>query len=346
MNASNDSNTAKETRKVQLTGGSTYTISLPKQWALEHGIEAGRQLHLYANSDGSLTVRVTSSQEAETMDTRVAVDGYGESDLKRTVQALYGVGMDEFTLTTGNAFSTAQRRSATRTATKLIGPEAFKETETSIAFKNMINTSDESIRQSVLQLKYVTVWMHRNAVLALANGDTDQAERVIERDEEADRLFGLVNRCFQKSLTSLQEIEQLNLDRPTIFSYYTTARQLERVADHAEKIATTALRIENPSAVGAVNELVSLADQSRKVVVDAASVLLDGGSVEQAYTALHTRDELLEAIESLDRRLHNSSESDTYLFALVLDSVRRTAEYGGNIAEAMIQASIRPNDIS
>ena len=341
MNASSNSNTSGETRKVQLTGGSTYTISLPKQWASEHGVEAGRELHLHANGDGSLTVRATSPQETGTTTARVTADGYTEDDLRRTVQALYGVGLDEFTLTTKNTFSTAQRRAATRAATKLIGPEALEETETSIVFRNLVDTSDESIRQSVLQLEYVTIWMHRNAVLALANADADRAERVIERDKEADRLFGLVHRCFQKSLTSLQEIEQLNLDRPTIFSYYTTARQLERVADHAEKIATTALRVEDPSAVDGVDELVSLADQSREIVVDAASVLLGSGSVDQAYTAFHTRDELLEAVESLDRRLYNGSSSDTYLLALVLDSVRRTAEYGGNIAEAMIQASIR-----
>ncbi|EMA56663.1 phosphate uptake regulator PhoU [Halococcus thailandensis] len=346
MNASNDLTPSRETRKVQLTGGSTYTISLPKQWAIEHGIEAGRQLHIYVNSDGSLTIRANSSQETETTAARIAVDGYAEDDLRRAVQALYGVGLDEFTLTTGDTLSTAQRRAATRAATKLIGPEALEETETSIVFKNMISTSDESVRQSVLQLEYVTEWMHRNAVLALVNADTNRAERVVERDEEADRLFGLVNRCFQKSLTSLQEIEQLSLDRSTVFSYYTTARQLERVADHAEKIATTALRVEDPSSVDGVDELVSLANQSREIVIDAASVLLDGGSIEQAYTAFHARDELLEAVEPLDRRFHNDSSSDTYLLALVLDSVRRTAEYGGNIAEAMIQASVRSDNSS
>ncbi|MFW6449319.1 MAG: AbrB/MazE/SpoVT family DNA-binding domain-containing protein, partial [Halobacteriota archaeon] len=33
-----------ETRKVQLTGGSTYTVSLPKPWARRNGIEAGSTL--------------------------------------------------------------------------------------------------------------------------------------------------------------------------------------------------------------------------------------------------------------------------------------------------------------
>jgi phosphate uptake regulator len=330
-----------ETRKVQLTGGSTYTVSLPKQWADEHHIEAGNQLSLHSNGDGSLIVRPTPLQGDKNTTARVSVDSNTEDNLRRTVQALYAVGLDEFTLTASGEFSTTQRRVVTSAATNLVGLEALEETETQIVFRNLLNTDTNSVRQSVLQLEYVTIWMHRNAVVAVANADTEQAKRVIERDDEADRLFGLVNRHFQRALASLQEVEQLGFDRPTLFDYYTTARQLERVADHAERVATLSLRMDDPSAVDSMDELASLAHQSREIVVDAASVLLGSGTVEQAYTALGVRDELLESVDALDRMLHDSPASDTYLLALVLDSIRRTAEYGGNIAEAMIQASMR-----
>jgi phosphate uptake regulator len=330
-----------ETRKVQLAGGSTYTVSLPKQWAKEHGIEAGRRLHLAPNDDASLIIRAAPPQGDERTTARVAVDGYTENNLRRTVQALYAVGIDEFTLTTADEFSTTQRRTITTTATDLVGLEALEETDTHIVCRNLLNRDTESVRQSVLQLEYVTTWMHRNAVRALVDGDVEQAERVIERDEEADRLFSLVNRHFHRTLTSMQAIEQLGFGRPTMFDYYTTARQLEQVADHAEKIATIALRVNDPSAVGSIDDLVSLAHQSREIVEDAASVFLGGGSVDQAYAAFAAHDELLERLEPLDRALHDSATSDAYLLALVLDSVRRTAEYGGNIAETMIQASVR-----
>lgn len=341
MDSPDKNKPAMQARKVQLTGGSTYTISLPKQWADEHDINAGRKLYLQPNGDASLVVRVAPPQEVETTTARVTVDGYTDDNLRRTIQALYTAGLDKFTLTVANDFSTTQRRICTDVVTNLVGLEVLEETGTRIVFKNMLQNNEGSIRQAVLQLEYVVIWMHRNAVMALANADTERAEHVIERDDEADRLFGLVNRRFQRVLTSLQEIEQLGFDRPTMFDYYTTARQLERVADHAEKIATIVLRLENPSAVDSLDELVSLAHQSREIIVDAASVLLGGGSVDQANAAFTACDELLEAIDSLDRTLHNSSASDAYLLALVLDSVRRTAEYGGNVAETMIQSSFR-----
>lgn len=330
-----------ETRKVQLAGGSTYTVSLPKRWADEHGIEAGRKLHLYPDGDASLIVRATPPQETEQTTARISVNGYTDNNLRRTVQACYAVGLDEFILTTSNGFSTTQRRVITDAAKNLVGLEPLNETDTRIGFRNLLSNKDKSIRQSVLQLKYVMVWMHRNAITALANSDADRAQRVIERDDEADRLFGLVNRRFQRTLVSMQEVEQLGFDRPTMFDYYTTARQLERVADHAEKIATIVTRVEDESAIEPPEELISLARQSREIVEDAASVLLGGGTVEQAYTALTKRDQLLDDTGSLDRVLHDTSTPDSRHLAIVLDSVRRTAEYGGNIAEAMIQASAR-----
>ena len=38
--------TSSEVRKIQLTGGSTYTVSLPKKWIIEHGLEAKDEIRI------------------------------------------------------------------------------------------------------------------------------------------------------------------------------------------------------------------------------------------------------------------------------------------------------------
>ncbi len=40
-----------ETRKVQVTGGSTYTVSLPKEWATENDVSAGSVVDFHAERD-------------------------------------------------------------------------------------------------------------------------------------------------------------------------------------------------------------------------------------------------------------------------------------------------------
>lgn len=336
-----------ETRKVQLAGGSTYTVSLPKRWAAEHGIEAGRRLRLYPNDDGSLVVQTHPERDGGQATTGVNVDDLSDDALRRTVHALYVVGLDEFSLSTARTFDDDRRRTVTNAAQGLIGLETVEETDQRLVLRSLLDPADVSIRQSVLQLQFVALSMYDDALSAF-EGDVERTEHVVERDDEADRLFSLVSRHFQRTLSSMQEVERLDVDRPTVFAYYTTARQLERVADHAERIAETVTRFAAPPRTDSAADIAAAARRSRGVVEDAASVLLGGGGIDEAYRALAARDRLVEETTTLDRTLYEQSVPDAYLLALVLDSVERTAEYGGNVAETAVQTSLsaecdRPN---
>lgn len=333
-----------ETRKIQLTGGSTFTVSLPKQWANEHGLEPGAQMHLYPHTDGSLLVRPSPTQNGK-RETRVSVDHRSEDDIARTVLAFYAAGFDSFTLTATGGFAISQRNAITMAASGLVGLEITSESNTAITLRSLLNTSDVSIRQTVIQLQRITLAMHERAVTAVCDGDEELATRVRERDDEVDRLFGMVNRHYQRALSDLQEIDQLDLDRPTIADYYTIARQLERVGDHAEKIATVAPRLDAPTEI-VTDDIPTVARESRDIVKDASSVLLSGTDVDMAYRALDARDDLTGKLDQLDRQLYDGDSPDRYLLGLLLDSVRRTSEYGGNIAETMIQAAARNGKLS
>lgn len=121
-----------ETRKVQLIGGSTYTVSLPKQWASEHSIRAGDRLRLYPHEDGSLLVRGENDPIVETGEARtteVTTDDRSPTDVSRTVQALYQAGFDGFTLSGSRSVDTRTRRTIGAVTRWLIGLEVLEETE-------------------------------------------------------------------------------------------------------------------------------------------------------------------------------------------------------------------------
>ena len=46
----------KQTRKIQISGGSTYIISLPKEWVEELKIKVGENVTIVKNSNQSLTL--------------------------------------------------------------------------------------------------------------------------------------------------------------------------------------------------------------------------------------------------------------------------------------------------
>lgn len=82
-----------ETRKVQQTGGSTYIISLPKQWAEKVGIKTGTRVSIQAQPDGKLLINpVIEGRSIKTK--RIDVTGCGAKALERDIIAAYLHGYD------------------------------------------------------------------------------------------------------------------------------------------------------------------------------------------------------------------------------------------------------------
>src|SRR5271157_6523028 len=52
-----------EGRKLQLAGGSTYLVSLPKRWVLNAGLKAGDTLFVDTETDGTVSVRPHAAEK-------------------------------------------------------------------------------------------------------------------------------------------------------------------------------------------------------------------------------------------------------------------------------------------
>jgi phosphate uptake regulator len=55
----------EERRKLQLTGGSTYIISLPKKWIVQNQLQKNSTLLIRTEDDGSLSVIPSDSAKQE-----------------------------------------------------------------------------------------------------------------------------------------------------------------------------------------------------------------------------------------------------------------------------------------
>ncbi len=331
-----------ETRKVQLSGGTTYMISLPKSWAQEHGIDAGSVLSLFPNGDGSLLIDAEVGRSSEERSTTVDVSTDSESSIRQWIYAVHAVGFDTVTLVDRAGHSPEQRAVVEDTVTNLSGFELLEATDTRIQLTNLIDAENVDVRKSALRLRLVILGMHRDAVSAVLDDDDALAQRVIGRDDEADKLFAMVMRHFRRALTNLQEVEKLAYNRDELFEYYYLSRQFERIADHAEKMARFTF---DPDATvpGEFTERIEeLAERSRRVVNAAADAILADAGIDGATTAFTDRDALMTDIRSLDRELYaHDDTAEAHVVGLLLDSICRTAEYGTNVAGFAIQRVAR-----
>jgi phosphate uptake regulator len=331
-----------ETRKVQLSGGTTYTISLPKSWAKEHGIDTGSALSLYPNGDGSLLIETETDRSTETRSTTVAVSTDSENAIRQRIRALHAVGFDTVTLVDKAGHPPERRSVIEDTVANLSGFELLEANDTRIRLTNLIDAENVDVRKSVLRLRLVILGMHRDAVSAVLNDDETLAQRVIDRDDEADKLFAMVTRHFRRALTNLHEVEKLEYNRDELFEYYYVSRQFERIADHAEKIARFTLDPEATIPADFKDRLDELAEGSRRIIDTAADGILADAGMKGAHTAFTDRDELMADVRSLDRELYaHDDPAEAHVVGLLLDSIRRTAEYGTNIAGSAIEKAAR-----
>jgi Phosphate uptake regulator len=226
-----------EMRKVQLSGGTTFTVSIPKSWATEHGIEAGSVLALHPKSDGSILVDAQANNDTLKRTVTVDVSTDSDAEICHRIHAAYTAGADSLVLVDQCGHPDDRRQLIERSLVGLSGFELLETTTTRISLQNLVETDNVDIRKTTLRLRLTALAMHRDAVTAVVEADDQLARRVVDRDTEADKLFAMVMRHFRRSLTDLNEVEKLNETRDKLFEYYYTARQLERIGDHAVKIA-------------------------------------------------------------------------------------------------------------
>ncbi|ERG88952.1 MAG: phosphate uptake regulator [halophilic archaeon J07HX5] len=323
-------------RKVQLTGGSTYTVSLPKKWAKQQGIEPGVMVDLHPR-DGRLVV--TQNRASDNLrQVTIQTAEHDEETLARAVGAAYVGGADEIVLEVAD--DTGDRRTATQAIRRFVGLEVMDEDEGALTARTMLDSPDLPPRRAVTQMRRTAVKMHSEAVAAVVAADGDQARRVGPEDDTVDRLFALVSRAFQRSL--VDPATPVRRDSHSLFEHYTAARQLERVADHAEKMATIADQLASPPPVTLANAIESHGTASRAVVEDSLAGLLDGSSEGDLVGVIEDADSLLAEIDELDEQLYESERTTaSYRLGGALNSILRTVKCGVNIAEAGLRADYR-----
>lgn len=331
-----------ETRKVQISGGSTYTVSLPKDWAMEHGIEAGSVLFLHPQENGTLQLTTDQHSGAERWTQTLSINQMSPRQIKNRLIALYAVGFREITLHSGNNIDDTIRRTVSETTVGFTGLEVMESDSNSITLQKMAGAGNVDLRKSTLRLRLVTISMYRDAISALLEDDTELAKSTIARDAEADKLFALLTRHFRRAISSLEEVRQLGYGRQELFEYYYVGRQLERVADHAERIASLTVDV-SATIPGTFHDAIeSLATDAHQSIDRASEILLLSSDAEDGDRLLNECSEILDEIASLDRTLYDhGNAAEAHLVGRLLDSLRRTVEYSQNIARIVIQQSVR-----
>ncbi|MEF8825425.1 MAG: phosphate uptake regulator PhoU, partial [Halapricum sp.] len=157
-----------ETRKVQVTGGSTYTVSLPKDWATDNDVSAGSIVEFHSEEDLLL---LSPKDDVDRAEGTLDITGLDEDhDLTRAVMTMYVSGFDIIRLEAQRI--TASQRRVIRDATQgLVGLEVIEETGDRVVLQDLLDSSELSVHNAITRMRLVSLTMLADAVEALVEND-------------------------------------------------------------------------------------------------------------------------------------------------------------------------------
>lgn len=322
-----------ETRKIQLTGESTLTVSLPKKWAEKMKLGAGTTVALVPQSDGTILVDPRMEDRRAPRRKIIHVQNESADALFRKLVGAYISSFDVIEVRGGRAISSHVRTVVRDFRSKVIGFEVVDETAGSITLQDLFDSLDMPPKRVLRRMCMIVERMFGDAGAALLRGDTALAADVISRDNEVDRLCWLVSKQYIAILHDLGYAEKLGVTLEECLQYLTIAKLLERIADHAERICKRMLKTPIPMKPEISRMILPVRDMAQEMFTGSLDATLKG-DLSRAEEVVNMRDKLNELFEEGLKNVLLLDSAAMVKFAMVLLNLRRAGLFATDIAEA------------
>jgi phosphate uptake regulator len=323
-----------DTRKVQRTGKSTFIVSLPKNWATKNGVQAGSIIYITQSDNGSLLLSTDRSEQ----DLKIKLDIGDKSGepLIRDIIGCYVAGYRTIDIVSSH-MSSAQKKDIHSIVSKLIGPEILEETINRVVMQDLLSSEELQSERALRRIRTVVKSMIQDSINALVTKNKDLARDVIQRDNDVDRLNLLISRQFTEILRS-GSVKQETLNSITAFNYMQASSNLERISDHASRIAEMASKCEYTLSDEIVAELTRLESTFGELIDDSITFLLQMNS-EKANLLIDKTREIRDRIQILANSTKLKDRSEMMVRLVVASSIERMLDYIMNIGELTINLS-------
>ena len=330
----------KQLRRLQVTGGSTYTVSLPKTWIDELQLKKNSNITLIKNRNDSITL----FQEKQNKKTNaIALIGKNDSkeSIRRKIIAMYLSGYKTIEIKTKGIEITSTQRGTIRdlVRTTLMGTEIIEASSEKMTLQVLTQLAQLSFEVALKRMYISATNMHQDAIEALKEMNSDHAEEVLKMDDEVDRFSLYLMRNLNLSLENVQVLLDSGLEKPSdCLGYRTVVKCVERIADHAGLIAKKVKYLDSAIDKKILKEIEQISKESLTVF-------------ENSITALTKRDyemaekgasSVTKVIEKEKKLMDSLKPNDnTAIIKLILEDIRRTAEYSRDISEIVIDETVQ-----
>lgn len=318
-------------RKVQITGGGTYTVSLPKKWVQENSINKGDQVSVSVKKDNSILISPKEKKSSKKTKIKVTED---LSLIIRKFITKYLEGYDEIEIYTKNRFTPEFRKDLKETVQNLIGVEIFEETSKKMVFQTLVESGSMELNNMLRRLSVITNSMYSDSIEGL-KGNFSSLD-IQSRDDEIDKLHFYIRREINEALTNYSILNSLGIEEKTnSVNYILISKNYERIADYAVEISSLIPKLEDDPP----SELLEYAEQSIEIYKECTDAHFRKDN-KKANKILNRYSKIKKKSDNILKTLYKEKEGkNLVLYTSILDGIKSVIRHSTNIARVTINLS-------
>ncbi len=308
-------------RTLQQTGGksgSSFLIILPKDWVVRQKLSKGDPVVVAEREDGCLIIDPRLPKAGETRFTTAEI----EHNLRWEITSRYLLGFDEIRIVSKEPITNVQRDELKRVIKRFIALEVTEEDDHQIVLRCLVDPVTLPIGTAMRRMNLLASRMIEDSLKVYFEGFQEDAEEVIQRDEDVDRLFFLIVREIRSAIQYPRMSEMMKITPVEALDYRLAAQYIERIADLAVDIAQ---RVGEPLDKKLVRKLQPIGDKVRDMLSDSVNNLFKFDSKKVAKV-IKDEEWLIQETAKLRQDIVTSLNGQPQTQLYVVDSLLRMGE--------------------
>ena len=326
-----------EIRRVQVTGGSSFVITLPKEWIKTLNIKKNDPLGILIQSDGTLLVtsKMTQDQTQRIKEFDISTIPK-ETYLARRLIGAYIAGYSLIKIKSPKRIPPNIRDVVGKFTETTIGQEIVEETDTSIILKDLLNPIEMPFDRTIKRMHIIVKNMLEDALKALKTKDKSLATDLVSRDNDVDRLHWLVARQHNIIMRNISFAEKMNITIGLSSTCFLISRIIERIGDHVVRISE---HISNLIESGVDQEIITKIQEAGELSLEILNNSIGSffrKNIRSANDTIESVAELEILCEHINTLTMKKKGAIAVSVGYVVESTRRIGEYAEDISETVI----------
>lgn len=319
-------------RKIQQLGSSTLAVTLPAEWARDHGAEKGDEVIIQRDESGGSLLIVPDSPERTDESAVIDADSLEPAALERAILAQYVLGRQLIRIESESALRPELLDAATDVERQLMGLGIVEQSGDHVDVRCSVAPGDFELATLLERLWRTEATMRENAIEALCTGDRDSAQRAIHHERQVEKLFFLFLRLVYTTYRNPRLNESVGLETGfPLIGYRSVAQDVVLMAESAHRIATMVVETDGFTAPDdatvarfrdVATALEETASATRAAVTDP-----EGTEIDRARAA---RQELSTAVEATQRHLEAERPEPLLVLQRSLSALRSSGDHAAD----------------